>query len=295
MKDDTGSRGSLQDKCPIHGVSNKSPILGARSKSPVSAMHKKSLMHGASKSPVLGTHTISPILRVRTKSPVHGTCNKATKSAMKSKRNESDRSLSKSSKGDNSNPSLSRSREIIFEDLRQFRTSLHDAPKRRVERVQSTPLVVGSQAIGRSQTCKNKSYTNKLDGLSPCRPRFQSMVEGMGVLSRFNTLASIQGLNALNQITNFAQSNLQSMELEDGTEIYRVRSFTTTNKGIVNCGDSYKLRSPETKQSLLKRRQDSAGTLDISQTWINTEGLRIGSTSGASDLLDPGGLNNKIT
>ena len=74
-------------------------------------------------------------------------------------------------------------------------------------------------------------------------------------------------LNAISRHGSLTGTTTPNVVFEDGVEIYRVRSFTMTSKGIINRGDSFKIRSPACRRSLIKHRQDSRATLVLSQNF----------------------------
>ncbi len=112
--------------------------------------------------------------------------------------------------------------------------------------------------LGRSLSCRPRAKPKKVEGVSPMRgrDRIHSLVGELNALSRHGSL-----------------TGTPNVIFESGVEIYRVRSFTMTHKGIINRGDSFKIRSPACRRSLIKHRQDSRATLNISTTFaLNVEG-----------------------
>ena len=115
--------------------------------------------------------------------------------------------------------------------------------------------------LGRSLSCRPRSIPKRVEGVSPMRgrDRIHSLVGELNAISRHGSLTGTTTPNVV---------------FEDGVEIYRVRSFTMTSKGIINRGDSFKIRSPACRRSLIKHRQDSRATLVLSQNFAlsSTEG-----------------------
>ena len=108
--------------------------------------------------------------------------------------------------------------------------------------------------LGRSLSCRPRSRPKRVEGVSPMRgrDRIHSLVGELNAISRHGSLTGTTTPNVV---------------FEDGVEIYRVRSFTMTSKGIINRGDSFKIRSPACRRSLIKHRQDSRATLVLSQNF----------------------------
>ena len=84
------------------------------------------------------------------------------------------------------------------------------------------------------------------------RDRINSLVGELNALSRHGSLTGSSAITP-------------NVVYEEGVEIYRVRSFTTTHKGFFNRGDSFKIRSPACRRSMIRHRQDSIATLSLSQ------------------------------
>ena len=106
--------------------------------------------------------------------------------------------------------------------------------------------------LGRSLSCKPRSKPKRVEGVSPMRgrDRINSLVGELNALSRHGSLT---GSGAITP----------NVVYEEGVEIYRVRSFTTTHKGFLNRGDSFKIRSPACRRSMIRHRQDSIATLNL--------------------------------
>ena len=110
--------------------------------------------------------------------------------------------------------------------------------------------------LGRSLSCRPRSKPKRVEGVSPMRgrDRINSLVGELTALSRHGSLT---GTGAITPNVVF----------EEGVEIYRVRSFTTTHKGFLNRGDSFKIRSPACRRSMIRHRQDSRATLELSHSF----------------------------
>ncbi len=108
--------------------------------------------------------------------------------------------------------------------------------------------------LGRSLSCKPRARPKRVEGVSPMRgrDRIHSLVGELNAISRHGSLTGTTTPNVV---------------FESGVEIYRVRSFTMTPKGYINRGDSFKIRSPACRRSLIKHRQDSRATLVLSQNF----------------------------
>ena len=115
--------------------------------------------------------------------------------------------------------------------------------------------------LGRSLSCRPRSRPKRVEGVSPMRgrDRIHSLVGELNAISRHGSLTGTTTPNVV---------------FENGVEIYRVRSFTMTSRGIINRGDSFKIRSPACRRSLIKHRQDSRATLVLSASFaLNSEDI----------------------
>ncbi len=98
--------------------------------------------------------------------------------------------------------------------------------------------------LGRSHSCKPRVRPRGSDAgysLKSARSRTHSLVTELNDLKDLSRHGSISS----------------TTRLEDGGEIYRVRSFTTHHRGFINRGDSFKFRSRSARNSLIRKRQDS--------------------------------------
>lgn len=97
-------------------------------------------------------------------------------------------------------------------------------------------LGAGPCRLGRSYSCRPRSNRPHPPAeRSASRPRINSLAGSTTEVVRHSSLTS---QNAL--LPNY-----------DEFEIYRVRSFCTNQKGIINRGDSFKIRSPMVRRPLL--------------------------------------------
>ncbi len=128
--------------------------------------------------------------------------------------------------------------------------------------------------LGRSYSCRPRVHPKKLGDVGQhfkgSRGRIQSLVNNLNdSKGRMNSLTGefsdsrgrISSLvGEINDLTRHG-SLTGSIKLEGGGEIYRVRSFTIHSKGFINRGDSFKIRSPSCRRSLIRKRQDSIVSL----------------------------------
>lgn len=108
--------------------------------------------------------------------------------------------------------------------------------------------------LGRSLSCRPRSRPKRVEGVSPMRGR-----------DRIHSL--VGELNAISRHGSLTGQTTPNVVFQNGVEIYRVRSFTMSCKGFINRGDSFKIRSPACRRSLIKHRQDSRATLVLSQNF----------------------------
>ena len=116
--------------------------------------------------------------------------------------------------------------------------------KPQVDRLCSSPIDfnrrLSPSRLGRSYSCRPRSTKPRVKiDVSSSRPRINSLAEATEVLRQ-------RSLSSQNPLAR------ESGEFQ----IYRVRSFTTTAKGIVNRGDSFKVRSPLCRRPLLAGSND---------------------------------------
>ena len=103
--------------------------------------------------------------------------------------------------------------------------------------------------LGRSYSCRPR-----------VRPRRVSEESSAFRGSRGRIHSLVTELNEIKDISRHG-SITSTTRLEGGGEIYRVRSFTIHHKGFINRGDSFKIRSPSCRRSLIRRRRDSIQSL----------------------------------
>ncbi len=99
----------------------------------------------------------------------------------------------------------------------------------------------------------------KLGRSHSCKPRVRPRGSDAGYSlknARSRTHSLVTELNDLKDLSRHGSIS-STTRLEDGGEIYRVRSFTTHHRGFINRGDSFKFRSRSARNSLIRKRQDS--------------------------------------
>lgn len=128
----------------------------------------------------------------------------------------------------------------VKEDESLIKDSSDLLSKLKVDRIYSSPIEfrhrqLSPSRLGRSYSCRPRGTRPQVrNDVSSSRPRINSLAEATEVL-RHSSLTSQYALAR------------DSSEFQ----IYRVRSFTLTAKGIVNRGDSFKVRSPLCRRPLL--------------------------------------------
>ncbi len=120
--------------------------------------------------------------------------------------------------------------------------------------------------LGRSYSCKPRP-TRPPVNLDPKRARINSLAGSACEVTRHSSLTNPGAIN----------------RVQSEFEIYRVRSFSISTKGIINRGDSFKIRSPLVRRPLL---QESHEYIDISEAHSNVDESVAESLFEVSDCGD---------